>query len=444
VKLWQFTDLHLHLRDDPAALDTRPNQTALLQSNDIVDACLAAFLAEPGCDTLLISGDLTQHGHPAELRGIVRKLEAVQSAGKRVIVITASHDLKTGGTAYAGELRAMFSKFGPNDAIASFDGGQAFVVMLEPGLRLLCIHDHDRASPPPWLGWALKQVREAKAAGDNIFGMTHLPSLPPTPIYPLLSADGLLADYGATTRALANAGLPFMLTGHSHMHNIAPIVTPEGAPYWDVNTGALIGYPGKFRRLEIENGLVHITSREIPYIPAFGALTTRDFLRGAFESVLRNLFHGMEHDFALFCESLDRMIPPDPLVPYERYVRWGGKFLNRLTLGGLGRLMGGFLPIPAGVRGVLLRDVIIEVMCNCCSGEEPYGPDTDIGKAFLAYGKRLQRLGHKLGKEDFGAFWLSLVYDPVDDDEVTIPLSREEPLSYETSEARRPEYALRP
>jgi len=422
LKLWQFTDLHLHLRENPEELDTKPNVTAVLQSNDIIDASLAAFLAEPDCDILLISGDLTQHGHPAELREILRKLEAVQAAGKRVIAITASHDLKTGGDAYAGELRRMFAAFGPDDAIATYDDGQAFVVMLEPGLRLLCIHDHDRTSPPPWLDWALEQVREAREAGDGIFGMTHLPSLPPTPIFPLLSGDGLIADYQNTTRALADAGLRFMLTGHAHMHNIAPIVTPAGNPYWDINTSALVGWPGKFRQLEIGDGRVHITSREIPWIPAFGELTAREFLRKTFETVHRNLFYGMEHDFGLFCQSLDRMIPPDPVVPYKRYVRWGGKLMNRLTLRGLSRMMGGFMKLPKDARKILFRDVIIEIMCNTASGEEPYGPETGVGKAFLAYGKRLQRLGSKIGKEDFAAFWLSLVYDPIDDDEAELPL----------------------
>ena len=436
LKLWHFTDLHLHLRENPEDLDTKPNVTAVLQSNDIIDACLAAFLAEPDCGTLLISGDLTQHGHPLELREILNKLEAVQEAGKRVIAITASHDLKTEGEDFGPELRKLFAQFGPDDAIAMNDNGMAFVVQLAeglrpnesadspgtPGLRLLCVHDHEErgVSPPPWLPWALEQIEAAKAAGDHIFGMTHRPSLPPTPIYPLLSGDGLVMDYQNTTRALANAGLPFMLTGHAHMHNIEPIVTPEGAPYWDINTSALIGWPGKFRVLEIEGGRVHITSREIPYIPAFGDTSARDFLRRTFETVHRNLFHGMEHDFDLFCQSLDRMIPPDPLAPYKRYVRWGGKLMNRLTLRGLSRLMGGFMKIPRDARKVLFRDVIIDIMCNTASGEEPYGPDTGVGKAFLAYGKRLQKLGSKLGKEDFGAFWLSLVYDPVDDDEVEI------------------------
>ena len=424
LKLWHFTDLHLHLRENPEELDAKPNVTAVLQSNDIIDACLAAFLAEPDCGTLLISGDLTQHGHPLEMREILKKLRAVQAAGKRVIAITASHDLKTEGEEFGPALRGMFAEFGPNDAIAMNDNGMAFVVMLADGLRLLCVHDNEERniSPPPWLPWALEQVKAAKAAGDYIFGMTHRPSLPPTPIYPLLSSDGLVSDHENTTRALANAGLHFMLTGHAHMHNIAPIVTPEGAPYWDVNTSALVGWPGKFRVLEIEDDRVHITSREIPHIPAFGEKSTREYLKDAFSTVHRNLFHGMEHDFGLFCESLDRMIPPDPLIPYKRYVRWGGKFLNRLTLRRLSRLMGGFMHIPKDARKVLFRDVIINIMCNTASGEEPYGPDTGVGKAFLAYGKRLQKLGDKIGKDDFAAFWLSLVYDPIDDDEVEITL----------------------
>ncbi|MCL2301418.1 MAG: metallophosphoesterase [Firmicutes bacterium] len=424
LKLWQFTDLHLHLRENPEELDTLPNVTAVLQSNDIIDACLAAFLAEPDCGTLLVSGDLTQHGHPLELREIKKKLRAVQAAGKRVIAITASHDLKTEGEDFGPELRRMFAEFGPDSAVAMTDNGMAYVVMLEPGLRLLCVHDNEErgVSPPPWLPWALEQVEAAKAAGDRIFGMTHRPSLPPTPIYPLLSRDGLVSDYQETTRALANAGLHFMLTGHAHMQNIAPIVTPEGNPYWDINTSALVGWPGKYRVLEIEGSRVHITSREIPYIPAFGEKSAREYLKEAFSTVHRNLFYGMEYDFGLFCQSLDRMIPPDPVVPYKKYVRWGGKLMNRLTLKGLSRLMGGFMRIPKDARKVLFRDVIIDIMRNTASGEEPYGPDTGVGKAFLAYGKRLQKLGNKIGKEDFPAFWLSLVYDPIDDDEAEVTL----------------------
>ena len=129
-KLWQLTDLHLCVRENPEELRFGPGQTALAQSEAIIDACLAAFLAEPGCDTLLLSGDLTQTGHPDEHRAMVEKLRRVQEAGKRVIAITASHDYNTVGKKNCHLLREMYAEFGPNDAIALYGEGIGFVVML--------------------------------------------------------------------------------------------------------------------------------------------------------------------------------------------------------------------------------------------------------------------------------------------------------------------------
>ena len=423
MKLWQFTDLHLHVREDPAELDKRPNHTALPQSEAIIDACLAAFLAEPGCDTLLLSGDLTQSGHPLEHRLMTEKLRRVQQAGKRVIAITASHDYKTIGVENCRQLREMYAEFGPDDAIALYNEGHAFVVQLEPGLRLLCANDHGRDRPPLWLPWAVEQIRQAREAGERIFGMTHLPSLPPSPAYSLVEPRAVLnAGNPEAVYALADAGLRFLLTGHSHIHNIAPIVTPEGNPYWDINTSALIGWPGKFRQLEIEGDRAYITSREIPHIPAFGNLSTRDFLRRTFDVVLQNIFDGWEHDYDLFARSIGTGISPARVYKLKALLRPLGKIIPRITLGGLGTLLACRRHVPEDVRKLLLRDVLLEGMRNIYDGEEHYGPGTGLGKALLAYGRRLRFLGRKLGVDDFPAFMLSLVYDDSPDDEITITI----------------------
>jgi len=418
MKLWQFTDLHLCVRENPAELRFDPGQTALAQSNDIIDACLAAFLAEPDCDTLLLSGDLTQSGHPDEHREMVRKLQEVQNTGKRVIAITASHDHKTIGSKNCHQLREMYAPFGPDQAIAQYDGGHAFVMQLEPGLRLLCINDHGRSRPPVWLPWALEQVRLARAQGESIFGMTHLPSLPPSPVYALIEPRAVLPV--EAVRALADAGLPFILTGHSHIHNIAPIVTPAGNPYWDVNTSALVGWPGKFRQLEIGNGRVHITTRTIPYIPAFGDMSARDFLRQVFDELLVNMFDGLDHDYDLFARSAGMGIDPAPVYKLKWLLKPAGKVLCRATLGGLGRLL--LCRVPKEARKIPIRDILVEGMRNIYAGEEPYGPETGVGGAFLAYGKRLKFLQKKLGIADLPAFMLSLVYDDTPDDEAEIQL----------------------
>jgi len=420
LNLWQFTDLHLHVRENPEELDKRPNQTALAQSEAIIDACLAAFLAEPDCGTLLLTGDLTQTGHPFEHSRMVEKLRRVQAAGKRVIAITASHDYNTIGKENCHQLRGMYAEFGPDDAIALYEEGIGFVVMLEPGLRLLCINDHGRDRPPKWLPWAVEQIQQAKAAGDRIIGMTHLPSLPPSPVYPLIEPRSLLQ--GETVRALANAGLRFMLTGHSHMHNIAPVVTPEGNPYWDINTSALVGWPGEFRKLGLEGSSVRITSCGIPHIPAFGDMGTKEFLQKTFDVVLRNIFDGWENDYELFARSIGTGIDPARVYKLKFFLKPLGKPANRITLGGVGRLLCCRRHIPAEARGLLLRDVLLEGMRNIYAGTEPYGPETGLGKAFMAFGRRLGFLGKKLGIADLPAFLLSLVYDDSPDHEITILL----------------------
>ena len=418
MKLWHFTDLHLYVRENPAELDLHPNQTALAQSEEIIDACLAAFLAEPDCGILLLSGDLTQTGHPEEHRRMAEKLRGVQARGKRVIAITASHDYKTEGIEACGKLRRLYAEFGPDGALARYDDGQAFVVQLAPGLRLLCANDHGRDRPALWLPWAVEQIRQAKAAGERIFGMTHLPSLPPSPIYPLLEPNSVLC--GETVRLLANAGLRFMLTGHSHIHNIHSMVTPEGNPYWDVNTSALVGWPGKFRQLEIEGSQVHITSKGIPHIPAFGQLSAREFLQRTFDVVLQNIFEGWTRDYDLFARSIGTGISSARVYKLKRCLKPLGKVVPRLTLGGVGNLLA--CRIPPEARKARLREVLIEGMRNIYAGEESYGPETALGKAFLAYGRRLKFLKKKLGITDVPAFMLSLLYDDTPDDEAAIAL----------------------
>jgi len=420
IKLWQFTDLHLCVREDEE-LQFHPGHTALAQSEEIVDASLAAFLAEPDCGILLLSGDLTQSGHPDEHKRMIRKIDAVQAAGKRVYVITASHDYRTITKENSHLLREMYAPYGISESIAKYEDGLAFVVQLKPGLRLLCINDHVRE--PVWLDWAVAQIRQAREAGEHIFGMAHLPSLPPSPIYPIISAKSMLTGYEAVDCALADAGLRFMITGHSHMHNIAPLTTPKGNPYWDINTSALVGWPGKFRQLAFSADSVSITSREIPHVAVFGEMSTRDFLQRHFDSVLTNLFDGLDHDYDLFLRSVRVGVNPSGIRKAEWLIKPLGRRLARMTLGGFGRLLCCRRKIPKETRKRLLRDFLQEVMRNLYAGEEPYSAQTGEGQAMLAFGKRLKFLGKKIGVTDFPAFLLSIIYDEIPNDEVVIPLT---------------------
>jgi hypothetical protein len=451
LKLWQFTDTHLFLRNPMPAQPPRTDQKCMLESAAILDAALAEFLAEPDCDILLLSGDLTCDGHAEEHKGFLERMRRVQAAGKRVIAITATHDCDqvkhdahndTGypplenpeGKVFREELPGLYYEFGPRDAIARCAAdGFSYVAQLAPGYRLLCLNDDGNGRSycgfdANVMAWILEQLAEAKAAGEFIFGMTHHPSQPPTPIYPLISKRDMLGDWEECTRTLANAGLRCLLTGHSHMHNIAPIVTPEGNPYWDINTAALCGYPGAFRVLELEGSQLRVSTRAIKdFAWDKGDLSARAYMQKHFDFMLRDIIESAATDIQRLSRHVVAFsVDPKVVLKFRVPITLLGKFLNKVTVGGLGTLLCCHHKIPKAARPLLVKELFLEFVRNIFAGEEHYGPETPVGQAFLAVAQRLEPVLRKplgkIGVTDIPAFLLSLAYDETPDDQVQIDL----------------------
>ncbi|MDR1733473.1 MAG: metallophosphoesterase [Oscillospiraceae bacterium] len=441
--LWQYTDLHLWYRADgtpPPAAD----QLDYPHCKELIAAGLKRFAETPEVNALLLTGDLTEGGYPEEhdcmLEMLRRTQNAVAAQGKRIIVLTASHDARRTSD---DELRTRYAPYGIEGALAVCNGGQAFVVQLAPGLRLLCINDHGNDPPPPWLPWAIEQVQAAKTAGEIILGATHRPTLPPSPIYP-----GEIAAWPAVADTLSRAGLRLMLSGHSHMHSITyktkdlymvltgddkeprPLKTEEAAgplgigrstsgydadgiayqcdaniakqhrrtdidctyPYCDVNTGAFTGFPGKFRQICIADGTANITSLDVPYIPAFGALSSVAYLKGLFTALLNRIFDGLVGDYEVFVQNIRMVgVRPDQARKGRKYYRLGGWFLHHMTLGSLGRLL--WCRIPKRVRKLRLRDAVQPLIRSIFSGNTAdCNPETDLGKALLAIAGQMDKL----------------------------------------------------
>ncbi|MDR2753779.1 MAG: metallophosphoesterase [Oscillospiraceae bacterium] len=453
LKLWQFTDTHLFFRNPMPSLSPHTDQKTILESGAIIDAALEEFLAEPDCDILLISGDLSCNGHAEEHRALIQKLRLVQAAGKRVIVITATHDYapnkpedrndpgvqplqRPDGKVFRHELRGLYDEFGFSDAIAYYeqDDGMSYVAQLAPGYRLLCLNDDCDGDGFSGFGqaqmqWIAAQLRLAREAGETVFAMTHHPSLPPSPIYPLIGKHDMMSNWQETSRSLADAGLRCLFTGHTHMHNIAKITTPAGNDYYEVNTSSLVGYPGAWRVLALTGSRLSVTTR---YLKDFawdkGGLTTREYLRKYFDFLLRDLFESAaERDFERLAGhaggfSTSRETIMKLRIPIAIF---GGIF-NKITLGGLGTLTFCRGRVPKSVRKIRMKELILELVRNVFAGEEHYGPETPVGQALLAVVGRVNFLtkkklaGTPVG--DLREFVSSLIYDPTPDDRVEIDL----------------------
>jgi len=437
LKLWQFTDTHLF---------ARRNEAETHHSVPILESGLEAFLAEPDCGILLISGDLTKNGHADEHRALIPRLRRVQEAGKRVYVITATHDYgldfieecpddgsnpldREGGKMYQSDLRGLYDEFGFSDAIAEFQRN-SYVSQLAPGVRLLALNDDGDGRAfcgfyEDQMQWAIEQIEQAKKDGQVLFAMTHHPTIPSSPIYPLISLRDMLGNYEETTDRLGGSGLACMFTGHTHMHNIANKTTPNGNTYWDVNTCSLSDYPGYFREIVLDGRHMSVTTKTLPnlhYAPA--NMPVHDYMEKEFDSMLRGLIENAAGDYEKFAHSCGGFsVTYEQAMKLKFPVHMIAKYINRATLGSLGRLL--LVKVPKSVRKQSFKELFLEFVRNIYAGNEKYGPDTDIHKAAMAFARRADKLaGKKL--PDFvrplPEFLSSLIYDPTPDDAAEIDL----------------------
>lgn len=445
LKFYLVTDTHIY-NTEKLGTANRYDQQCVNESAAIIDAAFDMLASKTDSDIVLIAGDLTNNGERASHELMLEKLRKLKSAGKRVIVITATHDYGLRGVDENGnvtdpdpfvasriELREMYDEFGFNEAIAEHKASMSYVVQLSPGYRLLCLNDDGNGRSfcgydESELSWILEQIRLAKEQGQFIFAMTHHPVVPPTPVYPLMSERDMLGAYKKTSQILADSGLRFIFTGHTHMQNIGFIETEKGNRLYDINTGSLVGYPVPVRAVTVDDNNMNIVTENIDTFDwDFGGRDMMTYLGDHFDELLNKIFDSMAFDFDEFCSlaggfSLERKAAEKLKIP----IKLTGKLMQKFTLGRAGTLLCCRGKIDKSVRGILLKDLIIECVRNIWSGNEHYSPDTPVGGAVLAITKRLNPIiGSRLkgaGIDDFPAFVMSLIYDETPDTNAVLPL----------------------
>ena len=131
------------------------SQILLAESGEVLDAAFAQISADKRSDIVLICGDLTSNGDLESHKEMIAKLRRLKESGKRVYVITATHDFRKNGvtSAYRGDekievltatrdmLFDMYREFGPDEAISVHRESMSYVVQLSDGYRLFALND---------------------------------------------------------------------------------------------------------------------------------------------------------------------------------------------------------------------------------------------------------------------------------------------------------------
>lgn len=449
LKFYLVTDTH-HYAYKSLGFSDHEDQKCLNETGAIIDAVIEKFIAQDEINIILIAGDLTNNGERASHAEFIEKLRRLKAAGKKVYVITATHDYglrelnesetveNDSGKAYRSELREMYYDFGFNEAIAEYTDPMSYVAQIAPGFRLLCLNDDGNGRSfcgydENHLAWILEQIKAAQDAGEFIFAMSHHPVLPPSPIYPVMSKRDMLGDYERMSTIFADAGLQFIFTGHSHMQNIGYKTTEKGNTLCDINTGSLCGYPTPMRRVVLDNERMTITTESlITFDWDFEGKDPQQYLRDHFDLLLNDIFDSMATDLERFADlaggfSMERKT----VYKLKRPIKIAGKVMQKLTIGKAGRLLCVSRNVDKSVKGILVKDLLVEIVRNVFSGNEHYSPDTPMYKAIMAFIGRIAPITKHFIKgneivDNMQAFVASIIYDDTPDNNAVLQVIKKQ------------------
>lgn len=385
------------------------SQKVIKDTDLVIKAGFDMLCEDTSTDIVVLAGDTTRDGEIESHKEFIEILRDLKKRGKRVYVITATHDFRDGGVAdgYDGDkvvkvpaveerhdLWDMYYEFGPNEAISTHPDSMSYVVQLAPGYRLFALNDDTNYKPEGERGsgysddcmkWIMQQLEDAKANDQYVIAMTHHPMISPSPFYSIIGKGDMQRNHETTREIFADAGLHCMLTGHTHVHDISVITSKKGNKFYDIACGAMIGCPPTMRNVTFDpkNAKIDVETVMIKDVPG---LDTKgkpfdEYMKGFFFGMIGEVIWAMGYDIDRLAEMAPSFsISGEKIKKLAWILKPVGKFLNKLTFKKIWRLCkkeSGLKKADiADIADNKVTDFILELVQNLYCGDSPYGPET--------------------------------------------------------------------
>lgn len=380
------------------------SQKLLADCPEVLEAAFHQIAKDDRSNIVLVSGDTTNNGEVESHRECIALLNRLKAAGKRVYVITATHDYQESGETdgYQGdqkikapalrreELWELYRSFGPDEAIAVHRESMSYIVQLAEGYRLFALNDDSNGAGKSGFSeecfqWIAEQARKAREEGQFIIAMTHHPMLSPSPFYSIIGAGDMMGGHEQRVPQCADLGIQFMLTGHSHIQDVSYAFSEAGNIFYDLSTPALCGYPGTIRMLTLDPaaGEVRLSTEQItePVSLDLGGKTLQEHFQEQFIGMIRDVILAAGTDIDRFADMATAFSVKKKLSYRIGWLIKGpAKFLARLKIGTVGnwtRAETGLSKADyASIKGEKALDFIISLVLSLYGGDAPYTPDT--------------------------------------------------------------------
>lgn len=407
LKLTVITDTHYYSPE--TGTSGKAYETALMRSQkllggarEVLKAAFDKIAADTTSDIVLIAGDVTNDGEEAAHYEFLEMLRELESKGKKVYVITATHDYKEKCKKYVGdeikempglrrdELFEFYREFGAEEAISCKSEYMSYVVQLPENIRLFALND-DMGIDGEFLNWVKAQADDAVKNGQFIVAMTHHPIIPPSPMYELIGKGDMHRNYKDRRKEYADMGIQLMLTGHTHTHNIGRIFSDRGNAFYAVSTGALIGYPAPIRKLEIDKNRIRITTEKVESADInTNGLTLEDYLKNQLIGVIGEMIKAAGSDidkFAYMGQAIS--IKPKVIYKFGWIIKPIFSWLNRVKFGTFAKWTKKETGLKKSdwqnIKDDKVIDFIISLVSNLFSGENNLTPDDPKCRIYIGF-----------------------------------------------------------
>lgn len=409
LKITVVSDTHYYSKkngvEGKAFMQENSRSTNLIKdSEEVLKAFFNQIADDKSSDIVLISGDLTKNGEPESHKEFIELLRELKNKGKRVFVITATHDFQGNGICHRfeddkkieipsilrEELLEMYHDFGPDEAIAIHEDSMSYVVQLADGFRLFALNDdrnHEGKSgfSKDCFRWIEEQFEDAKKNNQLVIAMSHHPVLSPSPFFSLIGKGDMMGDHEIRREQFADMGMSFMFTGHSHMHDISYHFSENGNIFYDITTAATVGYPALYRQVTFDRNenVMKIESKGLESEPVI------EFNGKNFEEHLENQFFGMIKktieaaatsidDFAFAANSFS--VRPNFVYKFGWIIKPIAKLLCKLRIGTVAKWTKKETGLKKSdyqsIKDEKVIDYIISLIHNLYGGDAPYSPDS--------------------------------------------------------------------
>lgn len=377
------------------------DQVLIKESPEINEAFFRLIENDIDTNTVVLIGDLINLGEKICHEEFTARLRRLQQNGKRVLVLTATHDYNGCGedengfvaTGYnandtyhvpctrRNDLDEIYRPFGRGDADSEYDMSYSINVA---GYRFILLNDDGNGHTDCGLDdkgneWLENQLIRAKENGEDVLLFTHHPVITPYPVYETVAPTEMYGRHPILKQLLMKHGVRVVFTGHTHVHTIRKI-SDGNKELFDVGTTSVVSAYGKIRKVTIENGIANIRTVDLPEeiegIPG----GSRQVAESCFGGYYRRLIDTAIVDYDAFIKLGHGLVPADKAKKFRFIIKPALKMFSRINMsftGKVGKKYSGLTKDECKKhKDEKLIDVCFVILDHFFQGDAPYTPET--------------------------------------------------------------------